>query len=211
MSRAAPAAVASGAASRAARAARISWRSLALVVLLVATGSARADEAAAWAALRQGGVVALMRHGDAPGVGDPEGWRLDDCTTQRNLSERGRDEARAVGARLRAERIAIARVLSSPWCRCVDTATLAGVGPVQLEPAFANAFILSDRREALREGGRAVIGRWRGPGVLLVVTHGENIRALTGRSPATAEIVVVSPGADGAPREIGSLPAPARR
>jgi broad specificity phosphatase PhoE len=193
------------------RAAGISWRSLALVVLIVATGSARADEAAAWAALRQGGVVALMRHGDAPGVGDPEGWRLDDCTTQRNLSERGRDEARSVGARLRAERIAISRVLSSPWCRCVDTATLVGVGPVQVEPAFANAFLLADRRAALRERGLAVIGRWRGPGVLLVVTHGENIRALTGRSPATAEIVVVAPGADGTLREIGSLTAQARR
>jgi phosphohistidine phosphatase SixA len=211
LSGAAPAAVSSGAATRSARAAGISWRSLALVVLLVATGSTRADEAAAWTALRQGGVVALMRHGDAPGVGDPEGWRLDDCTTQRNLSKQGRDEARSAGARLRAERIAIARVLSSPWCRCVDTATLAGVGPVQVEHAFANAFVLSDRREALREGGRAVIGRWRGPGVLLVVTHGENIRALTGRSPATAEIVVVAPGADGTLREIGSLAAPVRR
>ena len=187
------------------------WCSLAFVALLVATGAARADEAAAWAALRQGGVVALMRHGDAPGVGDPEGWRIDDCTTQRNLSERGRDEARSVGARLRAERIAIARVLSSPWCRCVDTATLVGVGPVQVEPAFANAFVLSGRPDALREGGQAVIGRWRGPGVLLVVTHGENIRALAGGSPATAEIVVVASGADGTLREIGSLAAQARR
>ena len=185
-------------------------RALALLFLIL-TGTARADEAAAWAALRQGGVVALMRHGDAPGVGDPDGWRLDDCTTQRNLSERGRDEARSVGARLRAERIAIARVLSSPWCRCVDTATLVGVGPVQVEPAFANAFVLSDRREALRDGGQAVIGRWRGPGVLLVVTHGENIRALTGRSPATAEIVVVALRADGTLREIGSLATQARR
>ena len=211
MSGAAPAAVSSGAAPRPARAVGLSWCSLALVVLLVATGSARADEAAAWAALRQGGVVALMRHGDAPGVGDPQGWRLDDCSTQRNLSERGREEARSVGARLRAERIAIARVLSSPWCRCVDTATLVGVGPVQVEPAFANAFVLSDRRETLREGGQTVIGRWRGPGVLLVVTHGENIRALTGRSPATAEIVVVAPGADGTLREIGSLAAQTRR
>jgi len=199
-----------GAALHAARATGSVWCSLAILVLLVATGSARADEAAAWAALRQGGVVALMRHGDAPGVGDPAGWRLDDCATQRNLSERGRDEARAAGARLRAERIAIARVLSSPWCRCVDTATLVDVGPVQVEPAFANAFVLHERRDALREGGRAVIGRWRGPGVLFVVTHGENIRALTGRSPATAEIVVVSMGADGAIRDIGSLPAPAR-
>ena len=195
---------------RRALAAVAAGRALALL-FLVFTGAARADEAAAWAALRRGGVVALMRHGDAPGVGDPEGWRLDDCTTQRNLSERGRDEARSVGARLRAERIAIARVLSSPWCRCVDTATLVGVGPVQVEPAFANAFVLSGRRDALREGGQAVIGRWRGPGVLLVVTHGENIRALTGRSPATAEIVVVAPRADGTLREIGSLAAQTRR
>ena len=207
----APSAASGDAATRSARAAGAAWLSLAFLVVLVATGSVRADEAAAWAALRQGGIVALMRHGDAPGVGDPDGWRLDDCTTQRNLSERGRDEARSVGARLRAERIAIARVLSSPWCRCVDTATLVGVGPVQVEPAFANAFVLSDRREALREGGQAVIGRWRGPGVLLVVTHGENIRALTGRSPATAEIVVVAPGAGGTLREIGSLAAQARR
>ena len=150
---------------------------------LSSTGTARADEAAAWAALRQGGVVALMRHGDAPGVGDPPGWRLDDCATQRNLSERRPRRSARGGARLRAERIAIARVVSSPWCRCLDTAKLVDVGPVQVEPTFANAFILRDRREALREGGRAVIAAWRGPGVLLVVTHGENIHALTGRTP----------------------------
>jgi phosphohistidine phosphatase SixA len=179
-------------------------RALALL-FLVLTGVARADEAAAWAALRQGGVVALMRHGDAPGVGDPPAWRLDDCATQRNLGEQGRAEARAVGARLREERIAVARVVSSPWCRCLDTARLVDVGPVQIEPTFANAFILRDRRESLRAGGRAVIAAWRGPGVLLVVTHGENIHALTGRSPATAEIVVVAAGGDGALREIGAL------
>lgn len=186
-------------------------RALALLVLGAATASAWGDDAATWSALREGGVVALMRHGDAPGVGDPPGWRLDDCATQRNLSERGRAEARAVGVRLRAERIAIGRVVSSPWCRCVDTATLADVGPVQVEPAFANAFVLRERRDALSERGRAVIAGWRGPGVLLVVTHGENIQALTGRSPAPAEVVVVAPGADGGLREIGVLPAPVRR
>jgi len=185
-------------------------RALALLFLIL-TGTARADEAAAWAALRQGGVVALMRHGDAPGVGDPPGWRLDDCATQRNLGEQGRAEARAVGARLRAERIAVARVVSSPWCRCLDTARLVDVGPVQIEPTFANAFILRDRREALRDGGRAAVAAWRGPGVLLVVTHGENIHALTGRTPATAEIVVVAAGEDGALREFGALSLAARR
>jgi len=179
---------------------------LTLLAALGVAGSARADEAAAWAALRQGGVVALMRHGDAPGVGDPPGWRLDDCASQRNLSERGRAEARAVGARLRAERIAIGRVVSSPWCRCVDTATLVDVGAVQIEPTFANAFVLSEQRATLREGGRAFIGRWRGPGVLLVVTHGANISALTGASPTPAEIVVAA-GNEGGLRVIGSIPA----
>jgi phosphohistidine phosphatase SixA len=180
---------------------------LALLILLGLADAARADETAAWAALRQGGVVALMRHGDAPGVGDPPGWRLGDCASQRNLSERGRAEARAAGARRRGERIAIARVLSSPWCRCVDTATLVDVGAVQIEPTFANAFVLSEQRAALREGGRGLIGQWRGPGVLLVVTHGENIAALTGTSPAPAEIVVVAANGDGALRAIGSIPA----
>jgi phosphohistidine phosphatase SixA len=175
------------------------------LALLVLGAPAQADEAAAWAALRQGGVVALMRHGDAPGVGDPPGWRIGDCATQRNLSERGRAEARAVGARLRDARIVVDRVLSSPWCRCLDTATLAGVGRVETEPAFANAFVLGDQREALRERGLATAGRWRGPGVLLVVTHGENIRALTGLSPAPAEIVVVAPANDGTLRQIGTI------
>jgi len=110
---------------------------LALLAWLALAAPTRADEAAAWAALRQGGVVALMRHGEAPGVGDPPGWRLSDCPSQRNLSERGRAEARAVGARLRSEGIAIGRVVSSPWCRCLDTATLVDAGAVEVEPTFA--------------------------------------------------------------------------
>ncbi|HTJ05585.1 MAG TPA: histidine phosphatase family protein [Caldimonas sp.] len=181
----------------------------AIVVALVAAWSsaaAVADEAAAWAALRAGGVVALMRHGDAPGAGDPPGWRLDDCTTQRNLSERGRAEARAVGARLRDARIAIDRVVSSPWCRCVETARLAAVGTVEVEPAFANAYVLADDRETLRARGLAILRTWRGRGVLLVVSHGENIRALTGENVAPAEIVVVARVADGTLRAIGSIP-----
>ena len=192
---------------RAAPAGRALRALLALLAWLAIAAPARADEAAAWAALRLGGVVALTRHGDAPGVGDPPGWQLGDCSSQRNLSERGRAEARAVGMRLRTERIAIGRVVSSPWCRCVDTATLIDVGAVEIEPAFANAFVLSEQRAALREGGRALLGRWRGPGVLLVVTHGENIAALTGASPAPAEVVVVAAGGDGALRVIGSIAA----
>lgn len=173
---------------------------------------ARAEEIAAWAALRQGGHVALMRHAEAPGgAGDPPGFRLDDCTTQRNLSARGREDAKAVGDRLKGEGVAIDRLLSSPWCRCVDTARLMDLGPVAIEPTFSNAFVLSDQREALTEGARALIGGWAGPGTLFVVTHGANIRALTGYNPASGEIVMVTAGSDGAIREVGRIPVPDRR
>jgi broad specificity phosphatase PhoE len=183
-------------------------RRLLLLLLCSALASAAAtDEAAAWAALRGGAAIALVRHAQAPGTGDPPGWRLDDCATQRNLSAEGRADARALGERLRAERIAIGQVLSSPWCRCLDTARLMDVGPVRAEPTFSNAFMLSERSDALKDGAQAVIRAWRGPGTLLVVTHGNNIRALTGHSPASGEVVVVSVAADGALKVAGTLQA----
>jgi phosphohistidine phosphatase SixA len=183
---------------------------LALMVLLGA-GPAAASEEAAWAALRADGNVALMRHADAPGVyGDPPGFRLDDCATQRNLSARGRTDAAAVGARLKAQGARLGRVVSSPWCRCVDTATLMDVGKVEIEPTFSNAVVLRDRHDELARGARALLRAWKGPGTLLVVTHGINILALTGHNPASGEIVVVAPLADGTMREIGRLPVPVR-
>jgi phosphohistidine phosphatase SixA len=179
---------------------------LAAVLALLACKPVHAD-AATWAALREGGRVALMRHADAPGgAGDPPGFKLEDCASQRNLSAKGRAEAKAVGAKIRAEGVVVGKLLSSPWCRCLETARLLNLGEVVVEPTFANAFVLSDRRAALAAGARAVIKTWRGPGTLLVVTHGANIQALTGRTPAQAEIVVVDTGPDGSLREIGRLP-----
>jgi phosphohistidine phosphatase SixA len=185
---------------------------LCLCALVAMLPPARAEESAAWTALRQGGHVALMRHAEAPGgTGDPPGFRLDDCATQRNLSAEGRADARAVGARLRAERIAIGKLLSSPWCRCVDTARLMEIGAVEIAPTFSNVVVLSDQRAALTEGARAVIAGWKGPDTLLVVTHGANIQALTGGyNPASGEIVVVKADASGTIREIGRIPVPAR-
>jgi phosphohistidine phosphatase SixA len=182
-------------------------RPLALFLALLFALPAAADEDAAWTALREGGHVALMRHAEAPGTGDPPGFRLDDCATQRNLSERGRADAARAGARLKEAGIEIGRLASSPWCRCRDTAELLGLGPVEIEENFANAFILRDRRDALAEGARRVIGEWHGPGTLFVVTHGSNISALTGRHPGSGEIVVVA-GGDPAISEIGRIPVP---
>lgn len=180
---------------------------LCCAVSSVFTGVARADEAAAWTALRHGNGVALMRHALAPGgAGDPPGFRLDDCSTQRNLSAEGREDAAAIGKRLKAEGIAFAKILSSPWCRCIDTAELLEMGAVERSAAFSNIVVMSGERQSIIDSGRAVIEGWSGPGTLLVVTHGANIQALTsGRNPAQGEIVVVE-ALQGSLREIGRIP-----
>jgi broad specificity phosphatase PhoE len=190
----------------------MSMRALTVLLVCLFSHPALADPAATWSALRQDGSVALMRHAEAPGpAGDPPGFKLDDCATQRNLSAKGKADATAVGEKILAERISIGKVLSSPWCRCVDTANLMNVGAVQVAPTFGNVVVLTDRRAELTQGARAVIRDWKGPGALLVVTHGANIQALTGGyNPASGEIVVVSAKADGTVREIGRLPVPER-
>src|SRR2546421_8882081 len=141
----------------------------AIFALLLGFGStaevAGADEAAdAWKALRAGGHVALMRHADAPGgAGDPPGFRVDDCATQRNLSKKGRTDSEKIGARLKREGIMFEKILSSPWCRCKDTAALLNLGPVETEATFGNVVVLRDQRDALTAGGRAPIAQKDGP------------------------------------------------
>ena len=187
-------------------------RRIRLVILAILLGlcpladSARAGEAEAWSALRAGRHVALMRHADAPGgCGDPPGFAVEDCATQRNLSASGREDARKIGARLRSAGIVFERILSSPWCRCIDTATLLAMGPVKTEATFGNVVVLRDQREPLTSGARVVIDQWTGSGILLVVTHGANIQALTGIQPVSGEIVVVRGGSGGGRVPVGRL------
>jgi phosphohistidine phosphatase SixA len=176
---------------------------LLLFIALTHQSPAMADEAAALLALQQGGAVALMRHTEAPGgAGDPPGFKLDDCATQRNLSAEGRENAKAIGARLKSDGISFAKILSSPWCRCVDTATLLDMGEVVSSAAFSNIVVLHEERTTIIKNGRDLIETWSGPGTLLVVTHGANIQALMGgQNPAQGEIVVV----DRELREIGRV------
>ena len=127
-----------------ARPARTGHRRHALLLaacgLLASALPARADPQAALAALREPGTVVLMRHARAPGVGDPPGFKLDDCSTQRNLNDEGRADARAAGRRLRDAGAQVGKVVASPWCRCLETARLMDVGPVSADPAFASLF-----------------------------------------------------------------------
>lgn len=171
-----------------------------LLWLMAAPAASQSDAAqdAAWAALARDGAVALVRHAAAPGgAGDPDGVRLDDCATQRNLSAPGRDQARALGVLFRERRIATGRVVASQWCRCRETATLMDLGPVADAPTFNNAYVLRRQADALTAGARQTIAGWRGPGALVVVTHGQNIRLLTGVDPGEGGVVVVRPDGEG--------------
>jgi phosphohistidine phosphatase SixA len=143
--------------------------------------------------LREGGLVILLRHATAPGTGDPPGFRLDGCATQRNLSEAGRAQARAIGAAMRREAVPIGRVLSSRWCRCLDTARLLDVGPVIPFPPLASFFGERQRQDGQTQAVQAHVAAWRGPGNLLLVTHQVNIAARSGIYPASGEAIVVEP------------------
>lgn len=173
----------------------LSRRLLGLLVAGVSLGafgfsSAKASEAAAWAALREGGIV-LFRHANAPGGGDPPGMRLDDCTTQRNLDETGRAQSRRIGDAFRSRAIAVGAVLTSQWCRARETAELAFPGRKRDETAFNSFFGDTSKGPAQTAAARRILADWRGPGALVVTTHQVNIAALTGISPASREGVVV--------------------
>ena len=135
---------------------------------------------------RQGGVL-LVRHASTePGLGDPPGFVLSQCRTQRNLSEAGRDQARALGAWFARHALPVQAVLSSQWCRCLDTAQLA-FGRVQAWPALNSTFDGQGQPDAqLRELRQRLAGLREGT-LEVWVTHQVIMTALTGAYPAMAE------------------------
>ena len=126
------------------------------------------------------------------------------------LSEKGRAEARALGELFRRQKVRVGKIISSQWCRCRQTAELMNIGPVDESATFNNAFVLSAKRDALTAGARAVIAAWRGPGTLVVATHGQNILALLGFHPAEGEVIVVAPepAIETKLRLVGRIPPP---
>lgn len=159
-----------------------------------------------------GGHVLLMRHAEAPGVGDPPGFRLDDCSTQRNLSAAGREQARAAGRWLRAQGLQAAQVWSSPWCRCLDTARLLDYGAVAVEPSLSSFFGDYERGPQQREALQAFIARLQdappGPAPVLV-THQVVISAYAGGSVSSAEMVLVRVDRQGRPQDVRRYAPPA--
>jgi phosphohistidine phosphatase SixA len=148
-------------------------------------------------ALRAGGVVLAARHALAPGNFDPPGFKLGDCSTQRNLSDEGRAQARRLGEWVQARGLTPAQVRSSPWCRCEETARLA-FGTVQTWTALGSPRGFSDsqnqaHQRELRQALRALAER-QAP-FEVWVTHNFVFSALVGSSAASGEGLVLRPGA----------------
>jgi phosphohistidine phosphatase SixA len=137
-----------------------------------------------------------MRHAQTvPGTGDPEGMVLGDCSTQRNLDERGKKQGADLREAFRAAGVTFSRVLSSPWCRCMDTARL--VAPdveAEASEALASSWLEdATSRQARAADARKIISEWRGPGNLLMVTHYVNASAISGAALGSGRFVVIDP------------------
>ena len=149
-----------------------------------------------FARLAQPGIVTIVRHAHAPGTGDSTKLSLDDCTTQRNLDERGREQAREIGAAIRAAGVTVDRVLTSQWCRCRDTARLLDLGPVEDLPALNSFFRNPDRADRQSAELRQFLFDLPPGEIVVLVTHYVNIRALTGRGAFSGEVFLLEIGRD---------------
>jgi phosphohistidine phosphatase SixA len=151
-----------------------------------------------------------MRHALAPGVGDPSNFKLGDCSTQRNLSAEGREDAREIGEWLKRRDIPILRVESSRWCRARETAELLGVGAVKanrnLDSLFQEVDPISDPRTAKIR--KRIVDHRQTQGLLVMVGHFVNISALTGVGVESGEGVLVRANARGEIKVVGYSPKP---
>jgi phosphohistidine phosphatase SixA len=166
-------------------------RIVAVALLLLFAAEANATEAG-WALLREGEHIVLLRHAMAPGASEPTNFDIEKCSTQRNLSERGRQQARKIGALFAARAAPTGRVLTSRYCRTKETARLA-FGDAEefapLDPPVADEKARKEQMEAILEEMR----NYTGSGNYIFVTHLETIQALTGQSAREGEALIVTP------------------
>ncbi|MCC3449359.1 MAG: histidine phosphatase family protein [Microcoleus sp. PH2017_40_RAT_O_B] len=167
-----------------------------------------AQTQAGWQLLQRGetGLVVAMRHAIAPGTGDPANFKLGDCSTQRNLSAQGRTQAQQIGAEFRNRNIKIARVLSSQWCRCLETAKLINLGKV--EPLRTlNSFFSDSSKEARQTATirKLIVDNRNTKGAIIMVTHQVNITAITNIVPQSGEAVILKSDEQGKIKIVGRI------
>ena len=183
--------------------------SFALLFTKATTSTAEADDDSAWRALAAPGTVAVMRHAIAPGFSDPENFDVNDCTTQRNLDDAGRDQARRIGAALRSRGLTFDKVYSSEWCRCQETAALLNIGSVTPLTALNSFFENRSNEPQHTAYMREFLAKNANQQKLFLVTHQVNIWALAGYGTDSGEIIVVKPNQDGEMTYLGSILIPA--
>ena len=144
--------------------------------------------------MKQPGVVLMMRHAYAPGVGDPSNFKLDDCSTQRNLNQQGVDQAKKIGQWLSLQGIQTAEVYTSPWCRCIDTAFYLNKGKLKKLDAIGSTFNEADYALLAKKS----LTQWMFDNrqhiqskPTIMVTHQVNIQAYTGVNTSSGELVLI--------------------
>jgi phosphohistidine phosphatase SixA len=165
---------------------------MAFILLVGALQPASASEET-WALLKKPGHLVLLRHANAPGVlEEPPGIDLRNCAIQRNLDEAGRTQARRIGEAFRSHGIRQARLLSSQYCRTLETARLMGLGKVE-EFKLINYFNFNDETRAQIEAEKTIaqMKAMRTRPLPVLVTHISNIKAVTGITPDSGEMIVV--------------------
>ncbi len=171
--------------------------SMALIISSLFPISVQANLAAD---MSDGQHVLLMRHADAPGYGDPSGYQINQCSTQRNLGEYGKKQAILIGDWLKQQGISSANIMSSPWCRCIDTAKLLNLGKVQIAPALGSFFDnMSLEKQQTKELEKLIqlTLKSNNKTPLILVTHHVNIQAYTGKVVGVGDMVLVKVNQNG--------------
>ena len=164
------------------------------------------DQAEMIERMKAGGHILMIRHALAPGTGDPANFRIGDCSTQRNLDDRGREQAGAIGKFLRSKGITSARVYSSQWCRCLETAELIDMGSVAELPALNSFYELTRDREPNLKALRKFIAEQPFDGVLVIlVTHLVTISAIANEGVSSGEGVLLKLSRDAPYKIVGRL------
>ena len=164
------------------------------------------DQAGMIERIKAGGHILMIRHAIAPGTGDPANFRIGDCSTQRNLDDRGRRQAKAIGDWLRSNGITSARVYSSQWCRCLETAELLEIGPVAELPALNSFYEMAQDRQPNLEALRKFIAQQPSDGVLVIlVTHFVTIAAIANEGVSAGEGVLLKLNQDAPYENVGRI------
>ena len=163
-----------------------------LIIFITLTSTVKADfNKKLIDQLEDGGKLIFIRHAYAPGSGDPDNFNLNDCSTQRNLSNEGRNQAKNIGEFLKKNKIKIEKVISSEWCRCKDTSSLA-FGSFEtknfLNSFYSSKFAKNKKSQMLKL--RKYIKNFKSKKNLVLVTHYVVISEALNYAPSSGEIVI---------------------